>query len=274
MAGDSVGVSKPEDETHALHDLTLAARRFGAVLDGPPFISTGSVGSAVLTEHGRRYVKVAQSQEGFRGIQALKLWAGMGAVRVISQDGNAALLEHAGPSLRSIAPTDAELTAVLCDVASRLHSQQIKLPTGFHSVERWFTALLTDESREFLPARCICTRLINDWTSHVLLHGDLRSGNVLHGGDRGWLAINPKGIVGPRQLDFCNIFTNHDARDSLRYFESRLRHVCALATIDRMDLLRWIAAWAALSCLWHLQDGSAQSAASARAVMNRALVAL
>jgi streptomycin 6-kinase len=41
-----------------------------------------------------------------------------------------------------------------------------------------------------------------------VLHGDLHHGNVLDFGVRGWLAIDPKGLLGERGFDFANIFTN------------------------------------------------------------------
>jgi aminoglycoside/hydroxyurea antibiotic resistance kinase len=41
-----------------------------------------------------------------------------------------------------------------------------------------------------------------------VLHGDLHHGNVLDFGLRGWLAIDPKGLLGERGFDFANIFTN------------------------------------------------------------------
>jgi streptomycin 6-kinase len=42
------------------------------------------------------------------------------------------------------------------------------------------------------------------------LHGDLHHGNVLDFKERGWLAIDPKGLIGDRGFDFANIFCNPD----------------------------------------------------------------
>lgn len=39
----------------------------------------------------------------------------------------------------------------------------------------------------------------------VVLHGDIHHGNVLDGGERGWRAIDPKGLLGERTFDFVNI---------------------------------------------------------------------
>ena len=49
-----------------------------------------------------------------------------------------------------------------------------------------------------------------------MLHGDLHHDNVLDFGERGWLAIDPKRLLGERGFDFANIFTNPDLADPTR----------------------------------------------------------
>ncbi len=44
----------------------------------------------------------------------------------------------------------------------------------------------------------------------ALMAGDLHHRNILDFGSRGWLAIDPKGILGERGFDFANIFCNPD----------------------------------------------------------------
>ena len=50
----------------------------------------------------------------------------------------------------------------------------------------------------------------------VVLHGDLRHGNILNFGQRGWLAIDPKHIAGGRGFDFANMFCNPDREMALQ----------------------------------------------------------
>jgi streptomycin 6-kinase len=106
------------------------------------------------------------------------------------------------------------------------------------------------------------------------LHGDLHHENVLDGADRGWLAIDPKGIVGPREFDYCNIFTNSTPVQAVGCFDSRLRIVASTADIDRAELLRWIASWSALSGIWHLEDGNDALAAFPHSITDLALARL
>lgn len=38
---------------------------------------------------------------------------------------------------------------------------------------------------------------------HIALHGDLHHGNILYSPERGWLAIDPKGINGPAEYEYA-----------------------------------------------------------------------
>ena len=95
-----------------------------------------------------------------------------------------------------------------------------------------------------------------------VLHGDLHHDNVLDFGARGWLAIDPKRLVGERGFDFANIFTNPDLADPTRpvatepgRFARRLEVVAEAARLERGRLLRWILAWTGLSAAWFFSDG-------------------
>ena len=97
----------------------------------------------------------------------------------------------------------------------------------------------------------------------AVLHGDLHHGNVLDFGDRGWLAIDPKGLVGERCFDHANLFCNPDLSDPVPpvatlpdVFASRVGLVADLAGLERDRLLLWILAWAGLSAAWIIDGGT------------------
>lgn len=48
------------------------------------------------------------------------------------------------------------------------------------------------------------------------LHGDIYHGNVLDFGERGWLAIDPKGLKGERGFDYANLLYGSSDRYSSR----------------------------------------------------------
>ncbi len=73
--------------------------------------------------------------------------------------------------------------------------------------------------------------------------------------DRGWLAIDPKGLTGERGYDYANIFRNPDAETALRpgRFDRRVAIVCQASGLEPARLLRWILAVMGLSAAWHIQ---------------------
>lgn len=74
----------------------------------------------------------------------------------------------------------------------------------------------------------------------------------------GWLAIDPKGLLGERGFDFANLFCNPDIDIALQ--PGRLEHqttiIADMAKLDRSRLIKWIIAYAGLSAAWHVEDGT------------------
>lgn len=255
-------------------ELQAAAVRLGVRVDGALISSLSGLGCPVSL-HGRpAYLKVTNEPEELIGARALEKWDGRGAVRLIGREGNAILLERAGETLRSSLTDDAAVTEVLCAVADRLHAHTCDDLDGFPTLRRWFSTLLTDTTPRLDRTRVIARRLLVRSTPPVLLHGDLHPENVLDGGPRGWLAIDPKGIAGPREFDYCNIFTNATPAEAIQHFDSRLHLVATIGGIDRNELLQWIASWSALSGVWHLEDGNDDLAAFPLTIMELAFVRL
>jgi streptomycin 6-kinase len=104
----------------------------------------------------------------------------------------------------------------------------------------------------------VAQALLADPRDVVVLHGDIHHGNVLDGGDRGWLAIDPKGLLGERAFDFVNILRNPDAAAALApgRFDHQVKVLAAAASIERRRLLDWTLAFAGLSASWHLAEGT------------------
>jgi streptomycin 6-kinase len=95
------------------------------------------------------------------------------------------------------------------------------------------------------------------------LHGDLHHDNVLDFGARGWLAIDPKGLIGERGFDYANMVCNPNiavagAEGALM---RRSRIIVRKAGLDLERHLRWVLAYAGLSAAWTLDAGGDASAA-------------
>ena len=90
------------------------------------------------------------------------------------------------------------------------------------------------------------------------LHGDIHHGNILDFGERGWLAIAPKGLLGERGFDYANLFCNpsHPVATAPSRLARQADVVARAANLDRMRLLHWILAWAGLSAVWGIEGGN------------------
>jgi streptomycin 6-kinase len=90
-----------------------------------------------------------------------------------------------------------------------------------------------------------------------VLHGDMHHGNVLNFGSRGWLAIDPKGLIGERYFDYANILCNPDAEIATMpgRLSRQVRVVAEAAHLERNRLLAWVVAWAGLSAAFLVDDG-------------------
>ena len=92
----------------------------------------------------------------------------------------------------------------------------------------------------------------------VPLHGDIHHGNILDFGPRGWLAIDPKGLIGERGFDYANLFCNPEAEIAIApgRLARQVDVVAEAAGLERRRLLKWIMAYAGLSAAWFLGMGN------------------
>lgn len=181
--------------------------------------------------------------------------------------GDALLLERAtgDGSLIELARSGAEgddaASRRLCAVAATLHARAGCPPGGaLIPLPRWFAALEPAAARYggILRRSAAAARdLLAAPQDPVVLHGDLHHGNVLDFGPRGWLAIDPKGLLGERGFEFANVFCNPDLATATapNRLARQVAVVAAAAGLDRERLRRWILAYAGLSAAWTLGDG-------------------
>ncbi len=214
-------------------------------------------------------LKVFLEEEEKTGAALLGWWAGDGAAFVIEADDGAILMERASGqrSLTEMSATgrDDEATDILCTVAAALHRKRPHPPPdNLIPLETRFRALFA-RSSDFGGILPTCAAhalsLLESQTDIRPLHGDLHHANVLDFNSRGFLAIDPKGLLGERAFDLANIFCNPDLADpALRIardpatFERRLGQVAQRSALAPERLLRWIAAWGGLSATWFEEE--------------------
>ena len=239
--------------------------QWNLVPDGQPVGTRSSWLLAVRRAGEPAMLKIAHEDEERRGGSLMVWWGGEGAARVLEHDGAALLLERAvgDASLAAMVRSgrDDETSRILCAAVAPLHARRDRLPPGvLLGLPEWFSALEPSAARfggVLRESAAAASALLADPRDIGVLHGDLHHGNVLDFGHRGWLAIDPKGLIGERGFDFANIFCNPDFVSATE--PGRLARqagvIAAAAGLERERLLRWVLAYAGLSAAWTLGDG-------------------
>lgn len=262
--------------------------RWRLSIDGAVFETATSTLAPAHTATGHAVMlKVSHHDEERRGSALLAAWAGRGAARVLEHDGDAVLMERAtGPRSLvhlSTSGSDAAATSVLCATAAVLHEASGAVldsaePPALVPLRTWFRQLFA-HADELTPLHRrgaeFANALLDTERDVVALHGDLHHGNVLDFGERerGWLAIDPKGLLGERAFDYANLCCNPTHAFALEpgRLEARVAAVTDAAGLERVRFARWLVAWCALSSTWHELDGDAAAAASVARIGERAL---
>jgi streptomycin 6-kinase len=239
--------------------------RWELVADGAPIVTRCSRLLPVRHAGVPAMLKVAFEAEERLGWIAMRWWGGDGAARVLAHDDQAVLLERVTGS-RSLEAMvreghDDEATRILCAAAARLHAPRgASPPADLLPLRDWFEALEPAAARYggiLVRSAATARALFEDPEDVVVLHGDLHHGNVLDGGPRGWLAIDPKRLIGERGFDFANILCNPEDGPVLvpERFARQVAVITEAGRIDRALLLGWTLAYAGLSAAWILDDG-------------------
>jgi streptomycin 6-kinase len=257
--------------------------RWALKVDGVPFkTSSGSHLLPVLRGNQAAMLKIAGNEEERRGGELMEWYGGVGAADVLDREGVALLMERAmgQRSLSHMARngSDDEATRILCRTAALIHqTRPIAPPESLIPLDVWFRALETASAAyggTFAKSEAKARSLLDAPGEAVVLHGDFHHDNVMDGGTRGWLAIDPKGLIGEREFEFANLFRNPDAATALASGQMRRRAeiVAQEASLDARRLLRWVVAYAGLGSAWCIEDG--QDPATGLAIAEQAVAEL
>lgn len=239
---------------------------------GKPIRTHASQLLPVLHDGQPAMLKLPEVEDERRGYLQLDYWAGDGAARLLARndDGSAMLIERAtgtrslSAMARSGAEGDDEATVILCDAIAALQRPRGPAPSGLIPLDIWFKDLFPmAHQRGGILARsaAAATELLVTQREIVPLHADLHHDNVLDFGAGGWLAIDPKSVIGDRAFEYTILFCDPDLADPEPpvailpgRFERRLEIVLAKSGLERERLLKWILAWCGLSAAWVFGD--------------------
>ncbi len=245
-----------------LSDFEPWLTRWHLEVDGAPFASRWSQLLPVRREGHAMMLKAHMAEQEVQGSAFLATYGGRGAVHVYERDADAVLMERAtGPRHLIHIVLEADEPAalqVLCDQLAVLHATVGPFDPAPISMDLWFSALpLTAERLGgiYAEAADLLSRLLASTDRTVPLHGDLHHGNLHDGGARGWLAIDPKGLMGDPTYDYAIMLClNPDAPaegpakavDVAR----RVPVVAAMAGLSAPRLLAWTTCLCALYSAW------------------------
>ncbi|TIN44438.1 MAG: 3'-kinase [Mesorhizobium sp.] len=211
-------------------------------------------------------------EDELRGAHFLAWRRGEGAVRLLGRDGHCMLLEYAGETLLSqvlAEQGDNAATAIAAEVMARLFSSSDHpVPPDLQPLRVRFSSLFNKaridreagEKSLYVEAAATAERLLADPVDVLPLHGDLHHDNIMHGA-RGWLAIDPKGVLGDPGFDAANMFYNPLDRDELCRDPRRIADMAEIfaRTLGQTPpaILDYAIAYGCLSASWHHEDGNA-----------------
>ncbi len=257
-----------------LPDLIRACEsRWDLRVGAPLPLSYNFVATAVCSDGAQVVLKLGvPNRELTSEIQALRLFDGSGAVRLLDADPEEGILlmERLVPGrpLEEL-PDDCQATEIAADVMSRLW-RPVPSEQNLLTQENWTTGLTRLRAEfnggsgpfpEAMVARAegLFTELVDSTPCRMLLHGDLHYWNCLSEERQGWLAIDPKGVVGDPAFEPGAWLLNSKPQDLTgpelrRQLMRRVDQFADRLALDRERLLGWGFARAVLSAWWSYED--------------------
>lgn len=206
-------------------------------------------------------------------ITALRIYNGQGAVHLLDADAGRGflLLERLRPGrMLSTLEDDERATRIAAEVMSRLWRPAPADPTLIQLAD-WFKGLEALRARfdggtgpldgELVQrAEAAVRAFFAEEYIPMLIHGDFHHFNVLSS-ERGWLAIDPKGVVGPPAYEVGPLLINPwdeflSRLDPVGITERRIAILAESLGLERERLRDWGLAHAVLSAWWSMEgDG-------------------
>jgi streptomycin 6-kinase len=255
--------------------LAEAARRWDLTLGEPFLLSYNYVCAATRADGTPAVLKIGvPNRELISEINALRLYVGQGACRLLEADPEAGflLLERLQPGAMLATLTDDDrATGIAADVMKQTQ-RPVPEGGGFLSLKGWFDGL-KDLRPRFgggtgpFPEKTVqivegmARELFAEDRPQVLLHGDFHHYNILSS-ERGWLVIDPKGVAGAPEYETGPLLMNPwgeipDEAEAIRRTQRRIAILSERLGFDCQRVWRWAVCHSLLSAFWDVAgDGS------------------
>jgi len=226
-----------------------------------------------------KYLKEEGRADEAMGAHLLEYYGGQGAVNIYRYDDQAQLLEYADShdllyAMNHHSVSDEAATQIIADVVRELHApRSTPVPDGLVPLRERFSELYQRASSNrhsglttvFTRAATLADHLLATQVQQIPLHGDLHHENIVKSSQRGWLAIDPKGLIGDPAYDVANIFCNPDMPDTIPLDQGRMirlaDHFAGTLNLSAPRILQFAAVHAALSASWSLSENHQADAA-------------
>ena len=223
----------------------------------------------------RKRVSPQAAPDALHALAWLRWRDGSGAIRLLGAQGPWQWLEDAGDrTLAAVLESEGDTAATrnAADVLRALHAPSNRPDEGLQTMEDRFAALRLEAANQgglFAEADAMAAGLMAEGAPIRPLHGDLHHDNILHG-TRGWLAIDPHGVLGDPAYDAANLLYNPLERQDLRTDPERARRLAETLgpAVGRpaQAVMAWGFCHACLSAAWHLEDENHEEAERSLAV--------
>lgn len=201
----------------------------------------------------------------------LRLAGGSGAVKLLDEDPalRALLLQRAfpGENLRRVFRTSPDgAVDVVAFIVKKLIRRSPVESGEFFYLNDW-TAKLHEAGRYPFPPRpvqqALATFVESGDDDKYLLHGDLHHANILSDENAGFLAIDPKGLIGDLRYDLGVFLNNHrgwlrDDPDLLLHLKTAVGKFSAAFGYSDVEIRRWAFAQKVLAAYWTMTDGGSR----------------
>jgi streptomycin 6-kinase len=234
-------------------ELVTACCQVWGLRPGLPY-PPGAVGYAVRVERADGTPAVLKlihpHRESEHEMDALALWAGDGAVRLLERDDEkgAMLLERCEPGTFLASLGQDRALDVLAGLLPRLWKPAGAPFRPLAEEAAWWLESVPAAwdrdgrpyERELLDAALEALReLAPTQGEQVLLHQDLHGENVLAAQREPWLVIDPKPLVGEREFSLAPIVRSFELGATQRDVVHRLDRLSAELELDRERARRW-----------------------------------
>jgi streptomycin 6-kinase len=216
-----------------------------------------------------KQIKPDASDEELRGSALMAWYGGEGAATVFDSADGVLFMEWVDGNTLGEAVRrghDEEATAALATVVKSLHRPRDVDPPPLQPLRLRFRSLFEMKASRWpatskdMLARTIgiAHQLFDKPAASIPLHGDLHHDNIISS-PRGWLCIDPKGLVGDPAFEVAPSFINPAGADKLVANPARIARLAAAYAerlgFNRRRVLGYAAAHAALSACWDIEDG-------------------